>query len=219
MLCGSAEAAQEAPDDDGSTGGQEDDRGTGVVIGRQRQVAPQRHVGPEADDKHGQPRCPEDEAEGHEGQLEQGHGVLKPWHRASCGGEGVSQPSVPPDGEEGPVAVGAAAPCGRRSTALSGEERAPWGVLAGPGGSRGRRWVRSPAAAFLSPPAAAGASGAALCCTVPFSVAGAGARPAAALVGAAGPGGTGRDGTGRDRTGVPSPLPVPSSFKRAAALR
>lgn len=99
VLRSGAEAAQEAPDDDGEAGGQEDGGGAGVAAGRQRQVAAQRHLGPEADDEHGQPRCPEDEAEGHEGQLEQqGHGALGPCCRREGGGghgEGLPRPSVP----------------------------------------------------------------------------------------------------------------------------
>lgn len=100
VLRSGAEAAQEAPDDDSDAGGQEDGGGTGAVGGRERQVSAQRHLGPEADDEHGQPRCPEDEAEGHEGQLEQGHGALGPWgRREGGGGHGVGgavpeQPSV-----------------------------------------------------------------------------------------------------------------------------
>lgn len=78
VLRSGAEASQEAPDDDSDAGGQEDGGGAGAVAGRERQVSAQRHLGPEADDEHGQPRCPEDEAEGHEGQLEQGHGALGP---------------------------------------------------------------------------------------------------------------------------------------------
>lgn len=78
VLRGSAEAAQEAPDDDGSACGQEDGGGVGVVAGRQRQEAAQPHLGPEADDEHGEPGRPEDEAEGHEEQLERCHGA--------CGG-------------------------------------------------------------------------------------------------------------------------------------
>lgn len=101
VLRGGAEAAQEAPDDDSHAGDQEDGGGAGVGAGRQRQVSAQRHLGPEADDEHGQPRCPEDEAEGHEGQLEQGHGALGPWCRGEGGGcEGLPLPSVPPGGAE-----------------------------------------------------------------------------------------------------------------------
>lgn len=117
VLRGGAEAAQEAPDDDGGAGSQEDGGRAGVVAGRQRQVAPQRHLGPEADDEHGQPRCPEDQAEGHERQLEHGHAATGPLRRrAGCGGPGpdfgpdpgevLPRPPVPPADEEGAAARG-----------------------------------------------------------------------------------------------------------------
>lgn len=98
VLRGGAEAAQEGPDEDGGAGGQEDGGGAGAAIGRQRQVAAQGHLGPEADDEHDQPRRPEDQAEGHEGQLEHGHGARGPrrWRRRGLprapvrGGDGAA---------------------------------------------------------------------------------------------------------------------------------
>lgn len=174
VLRGGAEAAQEGPDEDGGAGGQEDGGGAGAAIGRQRQVAAQGHLGPEADDEHDQPRRPEDQAEGHEGQLEHGHGARGPrrWRRRG--------------------AAEGAGPRRRRCRGGSGL----------PGSPRcGARQRPSPAAAD--------ASRAALPPRPRFSVPGAGARPAAALVRAAGLGGTGQ--TGRDGTGRGSPpLPLPS---------
>lgn len=225
VLRGGAEAAQEAPDDDGGAGSQEDGGRAGVVAGRQRQVAPQRHLGPEADDEHGQPRCPEDQAEGHERQLEHGHAATGPLRRrAGCGGPGpdfgpdpgevLPRPPVPPGDEEGAAARG-------------GGVGGTWSkeVRADPVGSPGQPSVRDPTAPSLLRLAPRFRP-------VPFFSARRGGAAAGGALRAAGLGGSGRDGPqrsgqsvsqrdgkGREGGPLPSPLPVPSSFKQTAASR